>query len=137
MKYGLAMTFRFSMFQKEQEKAVRQFFREMMNEERIQVAYVGVYMNVPNLHAHFAVVGESKHGSTIEGIDKKRWSRRWAEISGVNGRALEIVDITDSSGWERYMNLNIHKDSSSKTTWYNSKLLEKMGGQHSDKIQQH
>jgi len=135
LRYGLAMTFRFSMFQKDQEKAVQQFFREMMNEERIQIAYIGAYMNIPNLHAHFAVAGESKHGSTLEGIDKKRWCERWAEISGLKGRALEIIDISDSEGWERYIEKNIRSDSSSKTTWYNTKLLQKMGDKNNGKTE--
>jgi hypothetical protein len=129
------MTFRFNMNQKDQEKAVVKFFREMMNEERIQIGYIGAYMTIPNLHAHFAIVGESKHGSALETIDKKRWCERWAEISGLKGRALEIKDISDSETWEGYIKKNIRSDSRSKYVWYNTKLLQKMGGNNNEKNQ--
>lgn len=124
-KYGMAFSFRFDSYEKQNEKLVRDFFREMIMEEKLQIGYIGCLVTVPNHHGHYAVcAAKEKEGELLE-IDKRKWRNRWSEMSGQTINALFIEDITDSKGWSDYIDKNIREDVDSTMVWYNKKLLNR------------
>jgi hypothetical protein len=125
VRYGLAFSFRFDSYEKQNEKLVRDFFREMIMEEKLQIGYIGCLVTVPNHHGHYAVcASKEKEGELLE-IDKRKWRNKWAEMSGQTINALFIEDITDSEKWTNYIDKNIREDVDSTMVWYNKKLLNR------------
>lgn len=125
VRYGLAFSFRFNSYEKDNERLVRDFFREMIMDEKIQLGYIGCFVKVPNMHGHFAVTATKEMEGKLLEIDKKKWRKRWAEMSNQTINALFIEDVNNNSGWLSYINKNIREDIDSKMTWYNKKLLNR------------
>lgn len=122
---GWAVTIRFSRKQEpaEQERMVRALFREIMDEEHVELAYTGVYVTYPTPHAHFVVYGKR----SLKQIDKQKWKRRWSARSDLNILAMDIIDIYDMEGWKGYVQKNVRSDEESRQIFYNYKMLKRIG----------
>lgn len=105
---------------------IKPFFRELMNAEHLQVAYLGAYVTQPNLHAHVVAVGSCKQEKRLTDIDREKWTRRWGEITGLKSNALHIGDIDRPKDAENYLIKNLSGDPDSEPFFYNRKLLQKL-----------
>lgn len=107
-------------------QAIKLFFREIMNAERIQVGYLGGLITRPALHVHVVAVGYSKSGRSLVDVDKRKWERRWGEIVGLRMNALKIDDTYDPGGAVGYLQRNLRLDPDSAPFFYNKKLLQRL-----------
>lgn len=104
---------------------VKPFFRELMNAEHLQIAYLGAYITQPNLHMHIVAIGTGKMGKRITDIDRLKWERLWGEITGMKSNALHIGDIDRPKDAENYLIKNLSGDPDGEPFFYNRKLLQK------------
>lgn len=107
-------------------QAIKPFFREIMNAERVQVGYLGGFITRPALHVHVVAVGYNKSGRSLVDVDKRKWERRWGEIVGLRMNALKIDDIYEPGGAVGYLQRNLRLDPDSAPFFYNKKLLQRL-----------
>jgi len=125
----VSMTFRLPARIKEPHKDIRlrQFMRELMDQERIQVAYIGVYSPLPNPHIHLSLSFTSKEAGAFQLSSFLKWQVRWNQLVRYRSGGLVIKEIYDSEGWNEYMFKHRHPDV--LPVFYNKKLLKKFSSE--------
>lgn len=106
------------------EHVLKGFRIELQKEEKLQVAYVGLYVFYPQPHLHLLMLGQNRFGKRLADVNPKRWEREWGEITK---RSAMIQNIYDQEGVISYMvEQNMPNQQHWEVTPYNGNLLKRM-----------
>lgn len=103
---------------------------ELIEEERIQVAYIGVICTTElQTHIHLLMLGKNRFGKTLSDVDASKWVKRWKY--GI----AEIEPIHSKIGSDFY--IQSHMSKYKPDAWdildFNLNLLRK--SRHKEKMQ--
>lgn len=57
---------------------VTEWRMELIEEEKIQVAYIGViYTTESQTHIHLLMLGKNRFGKRLSDVDASKWAKRW------------------------------------------------------------
>lgn len=105
-------------------KPLKRFFRKLMDEERVQVAYISLYCPSPNPHIHVAVSSVSHTGGALREGSFQHWEDCWNKIIRYQSGGLVIKKIFDAAGWQQYIFRHSQAHLDCITYYYNNKLLK-------------
>lgn len=100
-------------------KMLKDWIIPLCKEEKIQIAYMGLFVNYPMPHIHLLLYGINRYGKTLNNVDKHLWEGKWrgdASIKNVDYNEGVIQYITERNTYNNNFEL---------IQPYNNKLLKK------------
>jgi len=107
----------------EAEDLLKKWRIELTTSEHIQIAYEGIYNNIPQAHIHLLAFGKNKDGKSLLDVNHRRWEKRWSVLTK---KPAVIIPVYSQKGVTQYVShFNTPPGHSELLQPYNKKLLDK------------
>ncbi|HPC04411.1 MAG TPA: hypothetical protein PLE04_11580 [Syntrophales bacterium] len=89
------------------EEPLLRFVRALQKEERLQLAYLGVFSSLPAPHLHLLALGKDNAGRSLNSLGEVKrwfWMRRWQGITHLSGDIRPVMTKDDVTGYIAHRN---------------------------------
>jgi ferredoxin-fold anticodon binding domain-containing protein len=120
-EWWVTLSFRYQAKKEISKKMLNAWTRNLIREERLQIAYFAVINEFNRIHLHLLALGRNRFGKTLLDVSVERWQKAW--------KAQSIIQpVYDIEGISEYFEKNIVlKDNTlSEVILFNIKLLKKV-----------
>ena len=69
---------------------LKRYMIDLQKEERLQVAYIGLFVCKGGNHFHLLALGRNRHGKSLLECDPSKWERHWGALAKSSSRILEL-----------------------------------------------
>ena len=121
LEWWVSLTFKEPVRSEYAKKRLKSWTRNLIDQERIQIAYLCVINEVKRIHLHLLALGRNRYGKTLTDVSMSKWMKFWKAEADIQA-TYDVRGVSDYFA----QNYIVENDNLTDLVFFNTRLLEKV-----------